>query len=61
MFGLVKKVFRPIRQKAVKRSPYPHIEAMSSAQLSAFMASDEITPEEFDYAVRRRGWLVRRD
>ena len=59
MFGLVKKVFRPIRQRAVKRSPYPHIDAMSSADLSAFMASDEVTMEEFEYAVRRRGWLVR--
>ena len=59
MLGLVKKVFRPIRQKAVKRSPYPHIDAMSNVQLEAFVASDEITPAEFEYVVRRRGWLVR--
>lgn len=54
MFALLKKLF-------AKKSPsrYPHIDAMSSADLSAFMASDEVTMEEFEYAVRRRGWLVR--
>ena len=54
MFAFLKTLFakRP-------KSRYPHIDRMTSAQLSAFLADDDTTIDEFEYAIKRRGWLAR--
>ena len=59
MLTLVKKVFSVIKRKHVRTSPYPHLDAMNSAQLGDYLASDEVTLDEFTYIIKRRGWLVR--